>query len=1063
MQTTLLLNGGTAGNPDYEISADPWPALAAALQAGCTIAGGLGPDGVSQGVYVSGEPIRFFDFAAGKFADTALSGVPAWHDGVLYALDPAAGTICTEDGALALDTPVVRGVSLAVADADHDGLADLLVSDVDGRVWFYKASLAGAGAVPPRYTLQHKVWGGSCGGFAEGLRIAAIDWNGDGNLDAVGATESGTLVMLRDPRVGIPANLRIAAGLTSVVLEWDPSTQSRVRGYRVYRGSSAAGDFAQFTSPWTPLPAYRDYPETLQDWWYRVTSVGRFYTSGNSAPTFIESAPTEAQVAHLGGVELFVRDANGTTGQEAEVMVAINNSLGMAAKDLSLALEYDPALLEPRRVLPSGLTEAVDYTHGAADGAWRIDATGGTVDPGAGTLFTLVFYVKPQHVADRTTLSITAATAKSVTGQMAAIPLPATGTLSIFDSDPPVKPAMDIETCVREVAERETVSLPVVLSTDRTLDASTVRIEGNWNTNRLEFVRIETAAGYEGGALGDRTLPTWQIVGTAGAVPAGTNAIATLVFRALDVEEDTRSAVPVTAVAARSTAGVSAAVPLPAPFVVRILDNPAYDPVHATFLPGSASAKVGTEAVLPVAVQIDAALDGAEWSVYGSYDETLLEVAGATPLASGLSLDGTFGGGAFTVRGTGGTLPAKATAQPLFALRVTPAVQYETRRTDVAFAAAQAKAADGRVFKTALGTGGAVAIHFSDTDEPPEISIPAAAAEVFERREVSVPVRIATSDALDRGRLSLTGTWDADRLEFVRFDAAEGFAGEATRSEATSPAWTIAGTAGVVPAGPATLGSLVFLALDVVSDTQTQILVAGGAAVSTEGVEAAGIPAASLPVTVRNDPAFDPIHATFAIDSATAEIESVAIVKVSATFDRPMDGATFTAKIAYDAALLAPEAATSHVNGFSLAWSASGGVLTVSGTGGTIPVPDAKLDLFTVSFRLAKQQTTHSTALAFASVGAKSADGRTYVVDAATGGSVSITWVEKARYFKGDVNGDGDLDGDDVRYMQKLVMGSVKPTTDEIRAGDFNGDGKLTTADYTLLRKYFADLGISNR
>ena len=254
-----------------------------------------------------------------------------------------------------------------------------------------------------------------------------------------------------------------------------------------------------------------------------------------------------------------------------------------------------------------------------------------------------------------------------------------------------------------------------------------------------------------------------------------------------------------------------------------------------------------------------------------------------------------------------------------------------------------------------------------------------------------------------------------------------------------------------------------FRALDVAANAQTQVLVTGGAAVSAEGIAAAGIPAASFGVLVKNDPAFDPIHATFAIGSGTAEIGSVATVKVSATFGAPMNGESLVAKIKFDPALLSVESVSPHVNGFTLGWSASGGVLTVTGTGGTIPVPGSKLDLFTVSFRLAKQQQTHTAALTFASVGAKSADGRTYIVDAASGGSVAITWTEKPRYFKGDVNGDGVLDGNDLRYMRELVKGAVKPNANEIKAGDFNGDGKITADDYQLLRKYFAELGISNR
>ena len=413
--------------------------------------------------------------------------------------------------------------------------------------------------------------------------------------------------------------------------------------------------------------------------------------------------------------------------------------------------------------------------------------------------------------------------------------------------------------------------------------------------------------------------------------------------------------------------------------------------------------------------------------------------------------------------GTGGTLAAKTAAQPFFSLQVRPVVQYTTRTTAVAFSGASATAADGREFIVTLGSGGNVAIHFSDSDQPPVVSFPATAVDGYERREISVPVRLTASDTLNRARIAVEGTWDTNLLEWVRFDAAAGYEGGALGDRAL-PTWQITGRSGMVPAGTVTLGTLVFRALDVVTDLQTQVLVTGGAAESAEGIAAAGIPSASFGVLVKNDPAFDPIHATFAIGSGMAEIESIATVKVSATFDQSMDGSTLVAKIRYDDSLLSVEGVTPHVNGFTLSWSASGGVLSATGTGGTIPTPTEKLDLFTVSFRLAKQQTTRSTDLAFAATpAAKSADGRTYIVDAATGGSVAITWTEKPRYFQGDVNGDGELNGDDIRLMQNLVTGQAAPTADEIRAGDFNGDGKLTIPDYQLLKKYFSDLGIPNR
>ena len=86
------------------------------------------------------------------------------------------------------------------------------------------------------------------------------------------------------------------------------------------------------------------------------------------------------------------------------------------------------------------------------------------------------------------------------------------------------------------------------------------------------------------------------------------------------------------------------------------------------------------------------------------------------------------------------------------------------------------------------------------------------------------------------------------------------------------------------------------------------------------------------------------------------------------------------------------------------------------------------------------------------------------IVDAATGGSVAITWTEKPRYFKGDVNGDGVLDGDDIRYMASMVQQKAKPSADEQKAWPLpQGSPVCTATSYQQLKKYFAEQGISNR
>ena len=65
--------------------------------------------------------------------------------------------------------------------------------------------------------------------------LAAVDWEDDGDLDCLCGTADGKLMLLRNPKVGRPTNLKATAGVDNVLLTWDPNQQSRVRGYKVYR------------------------------------------------------------------------------------------------------------------------------------------------------------------------------------------------------------------------------------------------------------------------------------------------------------------------------------------------------------------------------------------------------------------------------------------------------------------------------------------------------------------------------------------------------------------------------------------------------------------------------------------------------------------------------------------------------------------------------------------------------------------------------------------------------------------------------------------------------------
>ena len=256
----------------------------------------------------------------------------------------------------------------------------LLVSDTEGRIWYYLNGV-----------LQHKVWGGSYAGFANGLMLAAIDWDDDGDLDCLAGTAEGKLMLLRDPKVGRPTNLKALTGVDNVLLNWDPNMQSRIRGYKVYRSESNVEAFQNLTLPYTPLPTYRDYPPTIGDYDYKVSSVSRFYTAGNSTPIETESPATEAVRASLGTVKFFWNDVVCKLGENANVMLSIENSLNYDVAGKTLVVAYEQAYLTPLKLVKTGLTENVVYEESVADGKWTIALKSGSLAAGGGKFFTLVF------------------------------------------------------------------------------------------------------------------------------------------------------------------------------------------------------------------------------------------------------------------------------------------------------------------------------------------------------------------------------------------------------------------------------------------------------------------------------------------------------------------------------------------------------------------------------------------------------------------------------------------------------------------------------------------------
>lgn len=284
----------------------------------------------------------------------------------------------------------------------------MLVSDTEGRIWYYAGAVTSSTSQvsSTSYTLQHKVWGGSYAGFANGLMLAAVDWEDDGDPDFLCGTAEGKLMLLRNPKVGRPTNVRAEVGVDNVLLTWDPNEQSRIRGYKVYRAEGISkkeegkseeeenstlltSSFNLLTS--TQLPSWRDTDLVAGTYGYKVSALSRFYTAGNSTPTETESPASEPVTATVGGVKFFWNDVVCKVGETASVMLSIENALNYDVAGQTQVVTYDPAYLEPVELIPSGLAEGVKYTSSFADGKWTISLTAGVLPAGSGKFFTLVF------------------------------------------------------------------------------------------------------------------------------------------------------------------------------------------------------------------------------------------------------------------------------------------------------------------------------------------------------------------------------------------------------------------------------------------------------------------------------------------------------------------------------------------------------------------------------------------------------------------------------------------------------------------------------------------------
>ncbi len=412
----LYRNKGTEGSPDFEAKENPYPVLSAAL---ATMVRPILCGGEAEVAFCdNGGAISVYNLTNDVIVSTELVGFPLW-DGEQF----------TVLSAFTLDVAVENVVSATMADVTGDGVLDLLVADAEGRISLYVKS-------GDSYALQHRVWGGSYVGFASGLTLAPIDWDGDGDVDVVCGTSDGKIVLLRDPSVGRPTNLRAAAGVDNVVLEWDPNGQSRVYGYKAYRATAADAEFGQIAE--TALPTYRDTPPSVSTWAYRVTALSRLWTVGNSKPEVFESVPSDVVSVALGSVELSMpEELTSYDNADIDIPLYINNSMGVSATNLSFKVTFDAQKMKGVKASVTAISEGL-FIQSKVDndkGVWTISSLEGVMAPGSGILLSFRFEVK-KGATETTNISLTEAELRSLNGNTIGLnTLPITTVLTITAKD----------------------------------------------------------------------------------------------------------------------------------------------------------------------------------------------------------------------------------------------------------------------------------------------------------------------------------------------------------------------------------------------------------------------------------------------------------------------------------------------------------------------------------------------------------------------------------------------------------------------------------------------------
>ena len=945
----------------------------------------------------------------------------AWNPNWLEPLNNAKTN--TIDG-LSFDIPPVNAVSWSFADVDKDGIGDLLVADADGRIWYYRGTGSGEQGTGNGYVLQHKVWGGSYQGFANGLQIAAVDWDDDGDIDLVCGTAEGKLMLLNDPRVGRPVNLRAEAGATSVVLMWDPNVNSRVRGYGIYR-SADSSEFAKIENMY-PLPRYRDVPPTIQDWWYRITGKSRLYVAGNSMPVESESIPTDAIYVQM-RPSVWLTDTSSFTDTNVEVVVSMNNSMGISADGFSMTFTYDANVLQPVEIKRSGLTAGLNLV-GRDDPiappggrAWVVSSTGGEIGIGAGEFMRLVFYVKPVHDVTETSVALTAATVKSEAGQSVLLELPKSAKIDISDANPLQPALVSLSLGNAAVNTGETFDLPFTITSTEVLTSGVFTL--SFDEAMLEL------RGVNGGEVRrDGVIAPYRVVATdSGSLRFAvkdqhsvvTNFATTVIasgFSAVDCNGFN--------VTADDACG-------------EILIKNSHPILPAVVGVSTEDRKADTLEEVTVPFKITSTQSLASGSFTAEWDAAVLTLVGTAGTMGATETDGRV---AFSATGD-------------FSLTFLAKDQHETTSSQVRLTAATVTDVNGFTVYPTVPVASTIIIHDAFPLVPAEVAVKAGTVSANTLNAFEVPVTVTSSKVLTN--FCMTVGWSENVLEWRGVEGAE-----LRRDGVIAPYQIVAN--GDVPA----VITLTFYAKDQHTVKETAITLSGGAAVCTDGLEANVTTENGKVLLTDSNP---PVAVNMAIATLDARAESGKpfVVPLGATTDG--DLAELTATVEWDANMLTFNGAdgATVVNS-----SASSATLTFPASG--------THNLFDLSFTAkAITDLRAGTTVRVTAAGGMGANGLAAKLATTLPVESTVLIVRNInKYDPGDIDGDGKYTDADMTLLQNYIKylsiisaapqlagryASFNLTGKALGAADVNSDGKVDANDLSMLAQFIASWKEANK